>query len=65
MTRATIQARRIRNPERTDEHDHGTGSICAPGADRAVWAGRLELADELIAPECVDHGLKPGPKWTA
>ncbi len=35
--------------------------LCVRAQTELFGAGRLELADELIAPGCVDHGLQTGP----
>jgi steroid delta-isomerase-like uncharacterized protein len=35
--------------------------LCIRAQRELFGAGRLELADELIAPDCVDHGAPGGP----
>ncbi len=35
--------------------------LCARAQTELFGAGRLDLAGELIAPGCVDHGLQTGP----
>ena len=35
--------------------------LCIRAQRELFGAGRLELADELIAPDCVDHGGESGP----
>ena len=35
--------------------------LCVRAQTELFGAGHLELADELIAPGCVDHGLQTGP----
>ena len=35
--------------------------LCVRAQVELFGAGRLELADELIAPDCVDHGGEGGP----
>jgi steroid delta-isomerase-like uncharacterized protein len=35
--------------------------LCVRAQTELFGAGRLELAGELIAPGCVDHGLQTGP----
>lgn len=35
--------------------------LCLTAQRELFGAGRLELADELIAPDCLDHGAETGP----
>lgn len=35
--------------------------LCVRAQTELFGAGRLELADELIAPDCADHGAESGP----
>ena len=35
--------------------------LCTRAQQELFGAGRLELADELIAPGCIDHGADTGP----
>lgn len=35
--------------------------ICTRAQTELFGAGRLELADELVTPDCIDHGPEVGP----
>jgi steroid delta-isomerase-like uncharacterized protein len=39
--------------------------LCVRAQRELFGAGRLDLADELVAPDCVDHGGESGPHGTA
>jgi len=36
--------------------------LCVRAQRELFGGGRLELADELIAPDCIDHGAETGPE---